>query len=326
MRGSRVLSWINRLLGSVALLACAASGLAAQEGGLFLMLPFGSRAVGMGEAVSADSSLGTEAMWWNAAGLARLTKKELAVHNVQSFIANTTMLAFSAPSKVLGTLAGSAYLVDYGDQENSDNNGNILGNITNRSYQLAVSYATPIGKSLSAGLTYKFIMLRFACAGICGDVPVRSGSTNAVDFGAQYVVPIKLPVTLGLSVRNIGQALSVKDRAQADQLPRIVQGGVRVRVPLKALDTRQASLEVAGDMMSASALGGSAAGIGAELGYRDQLYLRGGYKMQAGEGGGPSLGFGFQRGALGFEVARRFDLLSTSGGNPPTYVTLRARF
>ncbi|MCE2902617.1 MAG: hypothetical protein LXA09_15440, partial [Gemmatimonadetes bacterium] len=60
--------------------------------------------------------------------------------------------------------------------------------------------------------------------------------------------------------------------------------------------------------------------------YLDQAFLRAGYKAQQGQGRGPSIGFGFQRGALGVDIARRFDALSSQLGDPPTYVSLRARF
>jgi hypothetical protein len=80
------------------------------------------------------------------------------------------------------------------------------------------------------------------------------------------------------------------------------------------------------DILSASALGGAAGGIGFSLGYLDQAFLRAGYKVQRGQGSGPSVGFGFQRGGFGVDIARRFDALSSQLGEPPTYVSLRARF
>lgn len=309
------------------LLLCFAPTAEAQNGGLFLLVPFGARAVGQGEAVVADSTLGTEGVWWNAAALARLPKKELAVHHSQTVFAMSDMVSFAVPSKVLGTLAASAYIVDYGETQNTDNVGNILGTITNRSYLLAASYATPVGKRLSAGLTYKFVMQRYACSGVCGDTPVLSGQSNALDLGAQYVLPIKQAVTIGASIRNIGPAIQVKDAAQADPLPRVIQVGVRGRIPLQALDSARATLDVSADIINAPALNGAAGGIGVALGYRNQLFLRGGYKVQPGQGGGPSIGFGLQRGGLGVDIGRRFDAVSSQLlGDPPTYVMLRARF
>ena len=87
-----------------------------------------------------------------------------------------------------------------------------------------------------------------------------------------------------------------------------------------------AALDVSGDVMSSSALGSLNVGLGAVLSYRDQYFLRGGYKKQEGDAGGPSIGFGLQRGAFGFDFARRFDRLSQQSGEAPTYFTVRARF
>lgn len=318
---------LTRGAGALLFATLGAHAAAAQNGGLFLLVPFGARAVGQGEAVVADTSLGTEGMWWNAAALARLPKKEIALHHSQTVIATSDMLTFAMPSKVLGTLAASAYLVNYGDQQATDSQtGTPIGTITNRNYQLALSYATPVGKRLSAGLTYKFIMLRFQCSGVCGAIPVISGSTSALDVGAQYVLPTKLPLTLAASIRNLGPALQVKDAEQADPLPRVIQIGARARVPVKSLEQAKASLEVAADFLNAAALGGGAGGFGASLGYREQAFLRAGYKFQRGQGSGPSVGLGFQRGGFGMDIARRFDALSSQLGEPPTYVSLRARF
>lgn len=317
----------SRCLLAAGTLLLSASTLRAQSGGLFLLVPFGARAVAQGEAVVADSSVGTEGIWWNAAALARQGKREAAVHHGQTVIATSDMIAYAVPSRVLGTLAASAFIMNYGDQQATDAaTGTPIGTITNRNYLLALSYATPVGKRLSAGITYKFLMLRFQCSGICGEVPVISGSSHALDAGVQYHVPAAIPITVGASLRNLGPPLQVKDAEQADPLPRIAQLGIRTRVPVAALARSAATLDLAADLLSASALGGAAAGIGATLGYRDVAFLRAGYKMQPGQGRGPSIGFGFERGALAVDFARRFDALSSQIGEPPTYVGLRARF
>ena len=321
-----------RLCRLLAFGACIAAlgmprAVAAQNGGLFLLVPFGARAAGQGDAAVADTALGTEAMWWNAAALARLPKREIAIHHSQTVIASSDMLTFAVPSKVLGTLAASAYLVNYGDQQATDSQtGTPIGTITNRNYQLALSYATPVGSRFAAGLTYKFVMLRFQCSGICGAIPVISGSTSALDVGAQYVLPSTWPVTVAASVRNLGPALQVKDAEQADPLPRIIQIGARTRVPVRALTEAKASLDVSADLLRASALGGTAGGVGLSLGYREQAYFRAGYKIQQGQGAGPSVGVGLERGGFAVDIARRFDALSAQLGEPPTYVSIRARF
>ena len=315
-------------LALTALLAVAQPGVAQSNGGLFLLAPFGARAVGQGDAVAADTSLGTEGIWWNAASLARLSKREVAVHYSSTVFATNTMIAFAAPSRVLGTLAGAYYLVDYGDQPATPASGGDVstGTISNKNHMLALSYATPVGSRLSAGLSYKLVLLRFnQCSGLCGNSAGVTGSTQALDVGAQYRVPASVPFTVGLAVRNLGPALQAKDKDQADPLPRVIQAGVKVRLPIKSLTDGGATLDVSADVFNSPALDGQTGAVGFVLGYRQQLFLRGGYKLQTGEAGGPSLGLGLEREKFGFEVSRRFDGLGQLG-TPPTYISLHAKF
>lgn len=314
-------------------LACLVGGsfltreAAAQSGALYLLMPFGARAVGQGEAVAADTTLGSEGMWWNPAALARMSKNELANHYSQTYIATSNMVSFVRPSRVLGTLAASAYFVNYGDQQATDINGNSTGTISNNNYQFALAYATPMGKRLSAGLTYKLAMLRFnQCRGVCNNQDPISGSTSALDLGAQYALPTTIPVSVGISVRNLGPALQARDAEQADPLPRVIQVGLRTQVPSKALTERKIVLELSADFVSAQALDGAAGGVGATMTYDKQLFIRGGYKQQPGQTKGPSLGFGYERPAFSIDIAQKFDGLASEGGKPATYFTLRARF
>jgi hypothetical protein len=317
----------NALVGFAFALLSAAPALDAQEqGALFLLYPFGSRAVAMGEAIIADTTLGTEGLWWNVAALSRLPEKELALHHSQALVGRSEMLTFAVPSKVIGTIALGAYVFDYGDQQATGGGGQNIGVITNRNYLLAASYATPVGKRLGLGVTYKFIMLRRTCSGDCGGVSVISGNSSAFDVGGQYALPTPFPVSLGLSLRNIGPALQVKDQAQADPLPRVLQMGAMSRLPLKRLQEAGGSIDVSLDVLSAKAFDGSNVGVGVAAGYLDQYFFRVGYKKQPGELGGPSLGLGIQRGAFGFDLSRRFDKASEGVAEPPTYITLRARF
>lgn len=309
----------------------SAAQLSAQSnGGLFLLLPFGAHAVGQGEAVVADTMLGLEGLWWNPAALARLPKKEFAFHDSRTVVATNDMITFAVPSKALGTLAASVYQVNFGDQPLTVGNGDVaFGTITNRNYLFALSYASPIGKHFNVGVTGKYAMLEFRCTGSCGTVTNIAGATYAVDIGAQYSVTAKIPFTLGGVIRNLGPDLQVKDKEQADPLPRLIQVGAKTRIPIGALSDVGASLDLFADAQHAAALSSDFIGalnLGASLGYRDQLFIRGGYKKQR-EGGGPSIGIGLARGAFGLDIARRFDALSSGiGGQTPTYVSLRVRF
>ena len=169
-----------------------------------------------------------------------------------------------------------------------------------------------MGKRFNAGVTYKFIMFRSPCSGYCGPTWVDAkGSTSAVDLGAQYLTPTKLPGSLGFAIRNIGPAMQVKDAAQADPLPRIVQVGARVQVPMAALERNNASLELATDFFSTNSEGKATIGAGATLGYRQLVFLQGGYKKGSDLGAGPSIGVISQRWVRP-DIARRSDLHAIS--------------
>jgi hypothetical protein len=121
------------------------------QGGAFLLVPFGARAVGRGESIVADSTLGTESIWWNAAGLARMPKREFAFHNVRSVSGNIFMLAAAAPSVKLGTFAAGAYMFDFGTLFRTDSSNNTTGTITTRNYLLGASYASPVASGSAPG-------------------------------------------------------------------------------------------------------------------------------------------------------------------------------
>ena len=297
------------------------------QGGAFLLVPFGARAVGRGEAVVADSSLGTEGIWWNAAGLARMAKREFAFHNVRSVSGDVFMLAAAAPSPRLGTFAAGAYMFDFGTIQGTDTAGNPTGQITTRNYLVGASYASPVGKRVSLGVTYKFLAFSQQCSGVCTGAAEVFGSSNALDVGAHYQMPSKWSTTLGATVRNLGQPLQFKDKEQADALPRAIQVGVRTRLPISNLTEIGATLDVSFDLIQVAQADASAQMVGALLGYREQLFLSAGYKAIAGDGGGPSVGFSVQQGAFGLDLSRRFDAFSARLGEaPPTYVALRVRF
>lgn len=328
-RSLRRLQGTALVLAAALLPALAPAPARAQTGGAFLLLPTGPRAVGRGGAAVADSGLGAEAIWWNPAAFARIGKQELAIlHFQDAFIESADMLVYARPSKVLGTIAAAAYLVNLGDQEATDGiTGAPIGLITNRNYLFALSYASPVGKRFSGGLTYKLVRNSFNCTGRCGDTPTLGGNTNALDLGAQYRLGIRLPVTLGASVRNIGPDLQVKDKDQADPLPRLAQVGAKARFSLEStLPGAGATVDVSADLLVARGVG-DAQSLGAALSFRDQLYISGGFRnVPDAEGRTLSVGFGLQRGKLGFDVARRFGELISALGEPPVYFALRARF
>lgn len=328
--------WSARLL-SVALVVSAitsivTSGAAAQKNNFtagFLVQPVGARSAGHGEAGVADTTLGTEGMWWNPAAMARMRKREFGVHHAQTFQGNTDFVGFAYPSKALGTIAASVFLVNLGDQSKTDSIGNVVGLLTNRYYVLSAAYATPVGRRFSAGLTAKRVLVRFLCSGCldAGTNTNRIGSANALDVGGQYILLFKTPIVIGASVRNLGQSLQTKDEPQADPLPRIIQIGVQSKIPLAALAKNMSTLDLRADVFTSPAYAAPSYRVGADLSYKDQYTIRAGYKYVGpndGVEGGLTAGVGLKYNSVQFDIARRFDSSAGLGeSGAPTYISLR---
>ncbi len=309
-----------------------AAAQAVSSAALFLMQPMGARSVGHGETSVADTLLGTEGLWWNPAGMARIRKSEFGVHGGQANGATTTLLSVATPSRALGTIAAGYYLLAYPDQAAIDEFENPEGIITSRYHMLTAGYGTPMGKRFSAGVTVKYIFIRVECGGCFDTRHDQKGKVGAADFGAQYVLPTKFPLTLGGSVRNLSlNKLRARDAEQADELPRIYQFGAQSRLPIAALAKNQTTLDVMGDVLiSPEAYDQPSLRFGAELSYQNNYTLRAGYKSLSATDGvekGLTAGVGFKYNSFQVDLARRFDKSGAiSESIAPTYVTLRVIF
>ena len=295
------------------------------EGALFLLLPTGARAVGMGQAMVADRP-GTEAVWWNPAGLAWMDKREVAIHHSQTIIGTGDAVTLAVPSSILGVVAGSVNLTNFGESDATDPNQGTTGKILLRGLVYAASYATSVGDRFAAGVTYKIVQFRADCTGSCGTLGNLSASSTALDVGAQYDLGAIVPASIALAVRNVGPRLQVNDRDQADQLPRRVQLGITGRVPAFARRVKDAELLLSGDLIDDARIGTPSARLGADLGWRKTVHVRGGYVFDDSESGGASVGVGFAAGGFVIDLARLFQGFSTDAGQAPTYLSLRYLF
>ena len=152
MRRSRSSARLLALvLGGVAVYGAGASrSLRAQaitqaQGAEFLLLPVGARATALGQAATADGGT-TEAIFWNPAGLAALTRGEFAVHHYNAFFGTGDAIALAIHNASLGTFAIAAYLVNYGDLDLTarDGSGAPIGRISPRNLALSATYATDV--------------------------------------------------------------------------------------------------------------------------------------------------------------------------------------
>jgi hypothetical protein len=306
--------------------AALAQGSVSPEGALFLLVPVGARAVGLGQAVVA-SDIGAESMWANPAGLARMTHTELSINHSQTIIATGDALNLVVPAGKAGVIGASAYLVNYGQQDETDATGSsVIGTIYLRDYVLALSYAATVGSRISAGVTYKFVQERVDCSGACANVAAFSASTDAVDLGVQAVVDKARRLTLGLDVRDAGLSLQVNDAPQSDPLPTRLHFGASYLVPNIEKSIPETELRVSAEVVQNFSFTAASLRAGGELVYKKDFFVRLGVLGGSGDGAGAAVGFGARRGGLSIDFARGFGGFSSDAGKPPTYLTLRYQF
>ena len=311
------------MLGIAGVRADAQTGVAT-EGAVFLLLPVGARAVGLGHAVITEGG-GSEAIWWNPAGLARLERYEAAIHHSQSLAATGDAVSVVLPFSVIGVFALSANVLNFGEQQITDNvSGEPIGIQLLRSFVFAATYSTPIGEKVNAGINYKVVQFRNDCSGACVDVDEVAATTSALDLGIQYDLSPRSPVTIGVAVRNLGLRVQVNDSEQADPLPTRLQVGVAYRLP-PIEQLRETEVRLSGDLVDQLRIRSPSARVGVELLYQKRYVVRGGYVLE--DGGGPAIGGGITAGGLLLDIARVMggDLYSGVEG-APIHVSLRYLF
>lgn len=314
---------LGAIIGSATPWTVQAQSGTATEGALFLLLPTGARAVGMG--LAAMTIRGTsESVWWNPAGLSVRPQREAAIHHSQSLNGTGDALNVVVPWSDFGVLGIAASVLDLGEQEPRVDSTGALGTLLPRQVVFAASFATQVGRG-TAGVTYKVVQFRVDCTGACVSL---QASTSALDVGAQYELGPALPVTLGVAVRNLGIQLQVNDAEQSDQLPTRIEAGIEYRPTLPKRYSGQVELRVAADLSDDLTPRHPRARIGSELGIQKRAFLRAGYisRAQATEGGGPTVGLGFVLRRFVVDIGRITAGLSADAGQAPTHLSVRFLF
>jgi hypothetical protein len=322
---------MRRLLfcaGLSALLAAkaGAQGPTGSEGLLFLLLPTGAQAVGMGQAMVAAKP-GSEGIWWNPASIADQDKRELAIHHSKTIAGVGDALTFVLPTRSYGTAALSLNILNLGDQQVTDDLGDPVGDIFPRDVVLAGTYSAAVTKRLSAGINYKVVQLRVDCIGQCSSVGPEVESSRAVDLGAQYAVEAGAPLTFGVAIRNLGGKLNSPETNQRDPLPTQVELGAMYR--LKFIDhyVKDMELRAAGSFINSREFGGKSVRFGTDVMYQGKVHMRAGFVGHDRRGdASASIGFGLQSGGFVFDIARTFGGLPGDNGQSPVYVSLRYLF
>src|SRR2546428_3029379 len=135
-------------------------------GALFLALPVGAQAVGMGQTAVTLAGRG-EAAFWNPAGLATLEESEFGLESGSVAAGATHALTAYFHSHGIGVIGGAGYLPDYGELDRTDSTNNTIARISPRNLEFLPPYATQLGGSLNLGVHYTPVEFPPDCSGHC---------------------------------------------------------------------------------------------------------------------------------------------------------------
>ena len=299
------------------------------SGAVDLLKPIGARATAMGAAYAAEQ--GGDAVWWNPAGIARMTKPEFALdHFADIFVASGDAVSLVLPAGAAGVFGLEARLFNFDTTSTTTGTGEEIGITTPRSISLGATYAASLGPRFAAGLSLRFYQFSVACSGACADLFATDPFTGYLDAGLQFRPSPTGPLQLGVVLSNLGPNLQVHDKPQADALPARIHLGASYRPTSASWDP---AIQLAGtaELVSSLAFSSKELHVGGEVGYTSGstlLFARAGYVLQAqgadGErNAGPSFGAGIASGRVKIDFARVLETVSTGLGVPPTYISIR---
>lgn len=299
---------------------------AAAEATLFLLLPVGARAPGMGNATAAASGT-TEGIFWNPAGLATIGKREVALNHSQSVIGTGDAVALAFRSR-LGVTGVAGNVLDYGGGDVTGPDSVPSGQLFPRNVAVVVSHGARVGKGLRIGASYKYLQFRFDCSGECPAVPSTLSSTSAFDLGLQYDLQLGLPIQLGVAFRNMGLRLATSSEGDDQPVPSQIQVGALVRYAVPKTVANDAVVSLAVDVIDRLEVRRPLPRVGGEFVWEGTVSVRGGYVFEerGTESGEASLGIGFSVRRLTIDFARNFSGLSADAGQPPAFLSLRVGF
>ncbi|MGH7538237.1 MAG: PorV/PorQ family protein [Gemmatimonadales bacterium] len=299
-------------------------------GALFLLFPIGGQSVGMGQAAAALEGRG-EVVFLNPAGVGALTTSEFAVHSARLAAGATTALTAFFPRRRVGVFGAALYLVDYGDQDVNDSSGTTIARIAPRNFALLATYAAQLTGAFAFGVSYKLIEFRVDCSGVCPSLSEGLGVTHALDIGGQFTVGPDRALRVGVALRNIGFALQVNNRDQADPLPTRLVVGAAYRLPLRPVSADSTAdrldARLAAEVESRwRETGTPDVRVGVDVGYLDVVRVRGGYAFVHQGLAGPSVGLGLTTGSIGVDLARTFLTSTDLVVSNPTFLSFRVVF
>ena len=218
------------------------AGSVSQAGVLFLKIPVGARASGMGDAYTAvsDDAL---AAWWNPAGLAFVQRSEIEYMYSkwlpQFKISDLKYQYFgiSHHFNEFGTLGANFIHMNYGDIQRTDVIGTPLGTFHAYDWAATFAYGSKVNENLALGISIKYIYSYLSPFRVGGqEIGTGSASALAVDLSVFYKLKLSrlfnfpkahfFRFQLGANLANIGPKISYTDRENADPLPTNLRTGL----------------------------------------------------------------------------------------------------
>jgi hypothetical protein len=276
-----------------------------------LLIPVGARDIALGGA-TISTTRGVEALFWNPAGVAKMTGSASLYMSHMNYIADIGVEygAVSANFNEFGVLSLSLKSLSVGDipvttTSDPDGTGQVF---SPQFFTIGLSYSRQLSDRISVGLTTHILAERL------GDV---SANGVAFDVGVIYDNLASFEgLSLGVVVKNIGPQMtfsgpglltqaSVTDQNRPPQLYAIEAAPFELPSTIEfGLGYKKAFDEVNAVLLTTSFQSNNFSGdeyrLGLEYGFQNMLFLRGGYTASQKDqtGGpylyGPSFGLGVQ--------------------------------
>jgi hypothetical protein len=202
-----------------------AASAGAQGTGRSLDIQPGGRQNGLGAAGVALGDDPTAATYWNPAGLGFASRG--GIENTFAQLVpgladdvNYNYITYVHPLEGWGAFGAAITFLSYGQSDETNASGDIIGRFGSNEFSPAVYYGTQILPDLSVGAALKWIRIQLAPKANSG-----VGQTFGLDLGALYRIPAA-KLNLGLNVQNLGPSVTFINEDKSDPLSRNVKAGL----------------------------------------------------------------------------------------------------
>jgi hypothetical protein len=297
----------------------------ASECCLSLLFPLGARSVGLGQALTARTSI--DGLFYNPASLANVAEDQFIAHHETTFIGQNNAFTVFVDAGLAGAFGLSYLLVDEGEFPALDDNQQQTGTFNIRHTELIASYATRLAGGLRAGVNLKLFNSGVFCSGRC--TGATSGTTHLIDLGVQLKPPSIGSLELGASIVQFGLPLQAKNAEQADPTPARLRIGGAYEIAHHFWPDSLVTLWISSDVVNRLRSPTTpVVSIGAEVAFEEALFLRAGY-AQSGDAlasGGIGLGVGIRYKRFTIGVSKAFSVSEFDSGSDRFQVSFGVTF